>query len=250
MKRRMMIVAGVLLSASALLMAAPGRPGMPYGVSPQNDEAVARPQRGYGRGPGAFSFLQQVPPSSLSTQEREDLLSLLEYEKAMRDLTDLYAQKFPQSLFAFQAERQGDGSLFDFFLDRYGIENTLEGKPAGSYSSSEVTRLYREAEKVDSVAEAVQAMNAFTERMLVQVREGREHSDNEDLDLAYLWLEQALARRLAAGVRQLSLVGITYKPRYLSQEDYEDLLLGRGWMGGHGPGMMGGPGRGGAGPRW
>ncbi|MEM5947389.1 DUF2202 domain-containing protein [Spirochaetia bacterium 38H-sp] len=242
--KKLIIMALIITTVAATAFAAPWKNGQPQQPQAQNGQYPGsgngmmgeNGDRPHGMGMEdnmGFRMLESIPASELSAKEKQDIESLIEYEKLLGDIEAAYAKTFPGSMFDRHADAP-HGTAFDFFLERYGLDNPVEGMKEGEYKNSSLESRYKKLAGETELKDAVKNSLALTEELLVKVRQARENSDNEDLDIFYIRFEQGLANRLASGAKLLVFVGETYKPSYLSQDELDELILNT---------RAGGPGR-------
>ena len=114
----------------------PRGPGMQGGVGRQG--------RGPGAGMGQGTSLATLPMGTLTADQKAELLGMADEEKLAHDVYVALAARYP-ALTQFsriaQAEAQHQTAV-RFLLDRYGIEDTTAGLPAGDFVSADFDRLY------------------------------------------------------------------------------------------------------------
>ena len=165
--------------------------------------------------------------ATLTVAEKEALLFMLEEEKLARDtysyLADFWGvQQFPNIMNSEQSHMNAIMHL----LDMYKIPYTV--KPEGVFSYTELQDLYNQF----IVDGEVSKINAFTigatieDLDIVDLREYMGETANTYILSVYSRLECGSENHLRAFVLGLALLGETYTPQFLSQEEYDAIING------------------------
>jgi hypothetical protein len=149
------VVAGGMLAAGAVAIAAPAIAGAgPFG-NPAVSSSWSGP--GSGAGPGAAgngmgralrdgSCLPPstgVPSGTLSEQQKTTLASMAQEEKLAGDLYQAFADKYPAVVFdRIAAAEDQHLDAVRTLLTRYGLSDPTAGKPAGQFSDATMQATY------------------------------------------------------------------------------------------------------------
>lgn len=169
----------------------PGGPGAGMG----------RQGRGPGAGMGQGTSLATLPMGTLTAAQKAELLAMADEEKLAHDVYAALAARYP-SLLQFShiaaAEAQHQSTV-RFLLDRYDIEDTTAGLPAGDFVSADFDRLYDTLlDRADSAADAL-AVGVQIERAdIADLQDALVGVTAPDVKQVYTNLLAASERHLAA----------------------------------------------------
>lgn len=143
-----------------------------------------------------------APAASITDQEKADLAFSREEERLARDLYQLFANKYDQARpFSniVRAEQQ-HFTMTGVLLQRYGLTDPAAGKPAGTYASAELQKLYDGwlAQGNKSLAEAYKVGVALEKRDIADLKELVDRTKAADIKQVYTNLKNASERHLWA----------------------------------------------------
>ncbi|MCB1754879.1 MAG: DUF2202 domain-containing protein [Gammaproteobacteria bacterium] len=172
--------------------------------------------------------LQEIPAGELSEEEISGLLYMREEEKLAHDVYRYLFDVWNQNVFDNIADsEQTHTDAVKALLVRYALTDPAEGKDAGQFENPELQQLYDSlvAEGEASLIDALMVGAAIEEIDIIDIAEAMENiEDNDDIVLVYDNLMKGSRNHLRALVKNLSNNGITYEPRYLSQEEYDSIV--------------------------
>jgi hypothetical protein len=178
------------------------------------------------QGLGLLAALDQFPLEEVSEQEQADLLYMLEEEKLARDVYVAMGELWTSRIFANIAfSEQSHMNAVLLLMDRYEITSELDVTGNGVFLSDEMQALYGELISAgsDSLAAAL-AVGAMIEELdIVDLQERITATDNQDIAFVYNNLLEGSKRHLRAFYSQLTLLGETYSPQYISQELFDEI---------------------------
>jgi hypothetical protein len=221
---RMALCFGILVLMAATAMAQ-GGPG--YGR-----------QRGAGRGNGSC-VVASMPLQSLQGDERSDLLRMREEEKLARDVyVRLYAKWSDPAFLRISRSEQRHMDAVGVLLDRYGMEDPVQGKGDGEFSDPQLQNLYLDmvAAGVKSHVDALKIGATIEDLDLFDLEQGIKSTDNEDIRTVYENLRNGSANHMQAFAGKLEALGEGYTPQYIDEDAFSDILASRNTSGAAGAG--------------
>lgn len=248
-------VALLVLTACSSPVSAQGNPVTGFGREPRSGEG-----QGFGNsirtGEQASRVverrtldraLDEVLAGELSDAEVEGLLYMREEEKLARDVYLALYEQWGMQVFSNIADSERTHmEVVKTLLDRYELEDPVEGKAAGEFANEELQALYNQlvGQGGQSLVEALQVGAAIEEIDILDLEGYVAQTDKADIQRVYENLTRGSRNHLRAFVSALERQGTTYKAAYLSLEAFDELLgsgteRGGGQEGGGGPGAVG-----------
>lgn len=180
--------------------------------------------------------------SPLSEDEKADLAYMREEEKLAHDVYLALGTKWNSSILLQIAEsEQRHTESVAFLLEKYGIADPSDGKAVGEFANKDLKALYDKlvAEGSKSL-EAALAVGATIEDLdIYDLDEALEGAQNPDVIRVFENLKAGSENHIRAFVAQLEAAGVTYKPDYISEEQYKDIIEGNQGMNRAGFGKVG-----------
>ncbi len=172
------------------------------------------------------SYIYSLPYQNLSAEEIQGLLYMREEEKLARDVY-LYAY----DLWGFQIfdkisqSEQFHTDMVGILIEKYNLTDPYVSTP-GVYKNETIQKLYYNltSRVKQSSTEALIVGANIEELDIVDIQTWLNKTDNQDIQYVYNMLINGSENHLRAFVRNLSNLGITYHPVYLSEEEYEKII--------------------------
>ena len=172
------------------------------------------------------SYIYSLPYQNLSAEEIQGLLYMREEEKLARDVY-LYAY----DLWGFQIfdkisqSEQFHTDMVGILIEKYNLTDPYVSTP-GVYKNETIQQLYYNltSRVKQSSTEALIVGANIEELDIVDIQHWLNKTDNQDIQYVYNMLINGSENHLRAFVRNLSNLGITYHPVYLSEEEYEKII--------------------------
>ena len=183
----------------------------------------------------AFAPLPKVDQASvqvatLTAQETDDLLFMIEEEKMARDLyTAFYGLYGSPSFQKIASSEQVHMDELKVLLNFYSINDPTIGKAAGVFTDPDLQALYDQllAQGSASLAEALKVGAAVEEIDILDLQSRMARTAQADILEVYAILESGSENHLRAFVGQINnQTGEIYIPGYLSAEEYQRITLG------------------------
>ena len=183
--------------------------------------------RPHGQGAGMAAYAMTLPAGDLSDAETVTLLHMREEEKLSRDVyTALYDT---WNHWAFERISQSEQRHMDAVLalmEKYGVADPVTDDATGSFADADMAALYGEMVDAggDSLAEALRVGATIEDLDISDLQKAIAEADDEDLSTVYQNLLKGSRNHLRTFVYQLGVLGETYTPQYISEEDFTAIV--------------------------
>lgn len=199
-----------------------------------------------------------IETSALTDSELASLLKMKEEEKLARDVYSVLSQKWGGQVFTnISAAENNHLNAIVLLLTSYGSTETSIGD-AGIFADAEVQKLYNDlvAKASVSIDEAYKTGALIEEMDIKDLNEALGITTNENFVLVFENLLKGSRNHLRAFTLQLTNLGLTYTPVFISQDEYTQIVTsamekgkqyrmnGQGNGLGNGKGNKGGKGQG------
>jgi hypothetical protein len=203
---------------------------------------------GNGGNGGNGGQIDSLPVEDLSAAEREAILYMVEEEKLARDVYITLYGKFNQRIFNnISKAEQRHYDMLDELIVKYNLVNPVKNMGVGQFANPDLQKLYYALVEAGSKSESdALLVGAEIEDLdIADILEYLEDVDNEDITVVLNNLEKGSENHLRAFYKNLQNYGITYSPKYISRDLFDDIINGsNGNGGGNGDGDGNGGGRG------
>lgn len=202
-----------------------------------------------------------IETSALPDSELASLLKMMEEEKLARDVYSVLSEKWGSSVFSNISKAENNHlNAIVLLLTNYGSTETSIGE-AGVFADAAVQTLYNDliAKAGVSLEEAYKTGALIEEMDINDLTEALSSTTNENVTLVFDNLMKGSRNHLRAFNLQLTNLGLTYSPVFISQDEYTQIVTsamekgkqyrmnGQGNGQGNGKGNKGGKGKGGKG---
>jgi hypothetical protein len=173
-------------------------------------------------------YLDSTPATSLTTEEIDGLRYMREEEKLAYDV--YIAMYATWGVKIFNKIKDSELSHIDatiLLLDKYNITDYASNQ-SGIFHNPTLQALYTSliASGNKSVVEALKVGTAIEEIDILDLVKYLQETDKDDFKVVYNMLLLGSRNHLRSFVNQLSNNGVTHKPEYLSQSDYDAIISG------------------------
>jgi hypothetical protein len=183
-----------------------------------------------------------LPTQSISEEEKQGLLYMREEEKLARDVYITLFEKWGVPIFSnISQSEQTHTEAVRAILVKYNIKDPVTNDAVGVFVNAELKKLFDDLVKRGEVSvEEALSVGAFIEDLDIKdLQNNISKTDNEDIKLVYENLMRGSRNHLRSFVSQLKSRGVTYKPEYITAQEYESIIAspketgsggtGRGW---------------------
>ena len=167
-----------------------------------------------------------IETSDLTDSELASLLKMKEEEKLARDVYSVLSQKWGSQIFTnISAAENNHLNAIILLLTNYGSTETSIGE-AGIFADAAVQTLYNDlvAKASVSVEEAYKTGALIEEMDIKDLTEALSSTSNENVTLVFDNLMKGSRNHLRAFNLQLTNLGLTYTPVFISQDEYTQIV--------------------------
>lgn len=177
---------------------------------------------------GEKSIFEVKNKTGLTDKEKELLIFMREEEKLAHDVYVAMYEKWNLRIFdnISRSENIHTNSV-KTLLDDYNIEDPFLSE-AGKFQNKELQKLYDElvSKGNKSIEDALEVGAIIEEVDILDLQEALEVVENEDVKMVFENLLRGSRNHLRAFNRQLGFRKIDYKPQYLSQANFDEIVNG------------------------
>jgi hypothetical protein len=177
----------------------------------------------------------QVQAGPLTSAERTALLLMREEEKLAFDVYTFLHAKWNVRVFEnISAAEQTHMDAMKTLLDKYGIPDPIGTAKPGIFKDPNLQKLYNELTKTgsESRTNALGVGATIEDLDIFDLARITKEMTREDIKLVFSNLERGSRNHLRAFVRNLKRSGIDYKPKYISQADFDKIIASPNERGG------------------
>lgn len=172
--------------------------------------------------------IANLPLGTLTDSEQAGLRYMREEEKLAHDVYVTLSKKWALPVFQnIPKSEQTHMEAVKLLLDRYSLADPATGKAVGVFTDVALQKLYDQLlEKGNqSLANALTVGATIEDLDIVDLQTRLAQTDKTDIQLVYENLMKGSRNHLRAFTQTLtSQAGETYKPQYLSQEDFAAII--------------------------
>jgi hypothetical protein len=176
--------------------------------------------------PGMTAMLSEEAATSLTAQEEEGLLFMLEEEKLARDVYREMAKKWNHQSFARIADsEQRHMDAVAVAMEKYRVVHQTVEQP-GNFSNETLQALYDQLVEQGSKS----LVDAFTVGATIEdldikdLQEHLSHTDNRDLKTIYQNLAKGSRNHMRAFTGLLAQSQVGYAAQYITQDELEKII--------------------------
>lgn len=193
---------------------------------------------------GVVPVHAQISAATLSEQEKQGLLHMVEEEKLAGDVYQTLYERTGIRNFGniVRSERQHQSAV-QMLLQTYRLTDPTAGKKIGEFSNPEFTRLYQQwvAQGSRSTGEALKVGTLIEELDIADLNALSRQTQSADILRVYANLNRGSRNHLRSfdGTLKLQSGVSPYQPQHLTQAEYNAIINSaqeRGGMGGAGRG--------------
>jgi hypothetical protein len=174
----------------------------------------------------AYNLEAIVPPPVVSDTELGILLKMKEEEKLARDVYTALNLKWNNQVFSnISAAENTHMNAIIFLLQNSGSDYTNVTEP-GTFTDQTVQKLYDElvSKGLVSIEEAFKVGALIEELDITDLIESLKSVTDESIIMVFENLEKGSRNHLRAFTRQITSLGLTYTPVYLSADDFSQII--------------------------
>ena len=208
-----------------------------YGHAHGQDETEHGPR---GRAKGLLmDEITQASPAPITDEEKAGLVKMREEEKLARDVYLTLAKESDLRVFSnIAGAEQQHMDAIEVLLDKYGIDDPVKSDSVGAFTDPKMKELYDQlvAQGKTGAKEALTVGATIEDLDIYDLEELMAKTKNPDIISVYERLVAGSEYHMRAFTRNLANLGESYKPQYISQERFEEIVSdtnsqGRGGQG-------------------
>ena len=167
--------------------------------------------------------------SQLTDAEVNGILSLREEEKVAYDVYTVMFEKYESKVFKNIAENEKEHmNKIKELIDQFNLTDPIAGTidQKGVFSNKKMQTMYDEMILGGNygLLDALRAAARFEETDIVDLRKYLSSASDQSVINVYLNLESGSQDHLRSLVKYIEDEGISYKPSYLSKEDFDKIM--------------------------
>ncbi|NJE07675.1 DUF2202 domain-containing protein [Thermococcus sp. M39] len=171
--------------------------------------------------------VMDMPKGEISEEEINGILYIREEEKLLRDTYLFLQSKWNNPLFSelFDATQSHMDAVL-LLIQKYNLEDPATKTGAGEFINPEIQSLYNiiKEEGSKSDIDGLRAAAIAQEHVVFKLESLLLKTKSEDVELIYEVLAKASRNHLRVLVKALEEKGIEYKPRYLGDEEFKEII--------------------------
>lgn len=167
--------------------------------------------------------------SQLTDAEINSIMSLREEEKVAYDVYTFMFEKYESKVFKNIAENEKDHmDKIKELIIQFNLNDPLSGisDQKGVFNNKKMQALYDEMIMAGNygLLDALRAAARFEETDIIDLRNDLSAASDQTVVNTYINLESSSQDHLRALVKVIKDEGISYKPSYLSKEDFDKIM--------------------------
>jgi hypothetical protein len=176
----------------------------------------------------AISMLVLSACSPKLTQgEKEGIQYIYQVEKVARDVYQVFYDKWQTPVQdIISGSEQNHMDIMKELIDKYKLDDPAAGKAYGEFGNSDLQKLYQDlvARGSTSEVDALSTAAMIEEFDIVEIKKEVSNTNKDDVIAAYKTLMTGSENHLRIFTAKLKEKAVEYKPQYLSQQDYNQII--------------------------
>ncbi len=163
----------------------------------------------------------------LTEQEKTWLIVMREEEKLAHDVYTTLGNKWGSNIFSnIAASEQTHTDTIKMLLNRYAIQDPSTDTTVGVFTSVTMQKLYTDLVAKGSVSKSdALIVGATIEDLDIHdLDTALAETSKQDIILAYKNLQKGSRNHMRAFVKNIQVTGGSYRPQYISDELYKDII--------------------------
>ena len=164
----------------------------------------------------------------LTDVEKEGIQYIYEVEKVARDVYQYFYDKWGTPVQdVISGSEQSHMDIMKELIDEYNLDDPAEGNDYGEFSNSDLQQLYHDLIEsgLSSEVNALSTAATIEEYDIVEIRKYLSNTDRDDIISGYNKLIEGSESHLRIFVTKLKDEAVDYQPQYLSQQDYNQIIV-------------------------
>lgn len=174
--------------------------------------------------------INNLPVESLSDAEKESLLFMREEEKMARDVYLTLGKKYNANAFTnIASAEQTHMNAVLTLLKKYSVTDPVGNNAVGVFKNAEIQTLYNQLVTSGnlSLLNALKAGATIEDKDVYDLLEDLKKVDNQDIIFVFNNLLKGSKNHMRAFYRNITRLGATYTPQYITQAELDLILSGQ-----------------------
>ncbi len=175
----------------------------------------------------AASFEHDPQVAALTQRERDGILLMREEEKLAHDVYVVLAEKWGDRPFGnIVSSEQTHMKAVKTLLDQYGLDDPITNLRAGKFKDARLQRLYLDLVRKGSTSrlDALKVGATIEDLDIFDLNRLMRETKNVAILNVYGSLRTGSQNHLRAFIRNITRSGGTYKPQYISQAEFDQII--------------------------
>jgi hypothetical protein len=163
----------------------------------------------------------------LTQDEKEGIQYIYQVEKVARDVYKYFYDKWQTPVQdIISGSEQNHMDIMKELIDKYKLDDPAAGQGYGEFGSSDLQKLYNDLVALGSSSEvdALSTAAMIEEFDIVEIKKNVSSTNRDDVIAAYNTLMTGSENHLQIFAAKLKEKAVEYKPQYLSQQDYNQII--------------------------
>jgi hypothetical protein len=163
----------------------------------------------------------------LTQSEKDGIQYIYQVEKVARDVYQYFYDKWQTPVQDIISDsEQNHMDIMKELIDKYKLDDPAAGKGYGEFGNSDLQKLYHDLVALGSSSEvdALSTAAMIEEFDIVEIKKNVSDTNRDDVIAAYNTLMTGSENHLRIFAAKLKEKAVEYKPQYLSQQDYNQII--------------------------
>jgi len=163
----------------------------------------------------------------IKQDEQQWLIQMREEEKLARDVYKTLGETWQMNIFInIASSEQTHTDSIKTLLEHYGVEDPVTNDTIGEFTLPEIQNLYDDlvAQGSKSLSEALIVGATIEDLDIFDLDVAMSETNKPDINTVYENLQKGSRNHMRAFIKQINNKGITYTPKYISEEVYNSII--------------------------
>ncbi|NPA68231.1 MAG: DUF2202 domain-containing protein [Chlorobi bacterium] len=177
-----------------------------------------------------LNFSSAKAYAQVTKTDKSSLLFMYEEEKLARDVYSAMSEKYTLPIFRNISKSENyHMSLIEDLIKKYNINNPASNKPKGEFINKDLQKLYNDLVNKGSISlnDAFEVGATIEDVDIHDLKKYVSKTENTDITRVFKQLTCGSRNHMRAFTRQINFTGITYKPQFISQNEYDKIINGK-----------------------
>lgn len=165
--------------------------------------------------------------TGLVNDESASLVYMREEEKLARDVYLTLYQKWGLPIFKnIASSEQTHTDSIKTLLNKYGVDDPVKNDEIGAFNNQDLLKLYRDlvSKGLESIEDALYVGALIEDLDIKDLQDRIDQTENSDIIFVYENLQRGSRNHLRSFVSQIEKYGGEYKPTYISEEEFRNII--------------------------